>query len=64
MKVTILTLTLMTVALSTPVSAERGLYHNADNKRWNLTKTFAFEKDCDQPSGTCFVRNQATSRVR
>ena len=59
MKATILTLTLMTVALSSPVSAEWGLYLNADNKRWNLTKTFAFEKDCDSAARSAVRSKQA-----
>jgi hypothetical protein len=57
MKAIILTLALM--ALSTPVSAEWGLYLNADNKRWNLTKTFAFEKDCDSAARSAVRSKQA-----
>src|SRR5713101_4547176 len=58
MKATILTLTL-TVALSTPVSADWGLYTNTDNKSWFLAKSFFNKADCEKAARALVAEKQA-----
>src|SRR6266508_470328 len=58
MKATILTLTL-TVALSTPVSADWALYTNTDNKSWFLAKSFFNKADCEKAARALVAEKQA-----